>query len=478
MIMPRFGFWQGLVSACLLVLVLFGTSLAVWVRVRSSTRVTPAATPLSPEADRGPSVVGPLRFADVTESSGLDFRHRNGEEAGLRYILETLGGGVALLDYDSDGRLDVFVTGGGRFFKSSSGVGVQGWPNGLFRNEGGWRFRDVTIEAGLGDPCGYTHGVAVGDYDNDGDPDLLVTAYEGAVLFRNESGRRFVDVTAEVGLHAPGWSTSAAWADYDNDGWLDLYVGRYVEWSPATNPPCRYRETGPEVVDVCSPTVFPGLSESIYRNRGGETFVDVSRSVGLRPESKALGVVACDIDGDGDVDIYAANDTYGNCLYENRGDGTFAVVPDSSGATLSADGLPLGSMGVDAADIDADGDLDLWVTNYEGETNELFRNDRGTVYTPARWPWDSGRSRVPWWGGGRAWSTSTTTVGSTASSSTATSCTAMPARRRPSVHFSTTSGPTAGSTRSARPRAPSSPGTTRPEAAPSATSTVTATSTP
>jgi hypothetical protein len=318
----------------------------------------------------------------VTEGSGLDFRYRNGGEAGLRAILESLGGGVALLDYDGDGRLDVFVTGGGRFVRTDAGVGVQGWPNGLFHNEGNWKFRDVTTETGLDEPCGYTHGCAVGDYDNDGDPDLLVTSYEGAVLFRNEQGRRFVDVTAEVGLHAPGWSSSAAWADFDNDGWLDLYVARYVAWSPTNNPPCRYRDTGPEVVDICSPSAFSGLDDSIYHNRCSRGFVDVSRSVGLLPGGKGLGVLACDLDGDRDIDIYVANDTSGNTLYENRGDGTFTAVGDSSGATLSHEGIPTGSMGVDAADIDDDGDLDIWVTNYEGETNELYRNEGRMTFTP------------------------------------------------------------------------------------------------
>ena len=220
----------------------------------------------------------------------------------------------------------------------------------------------------------------MGDYDNDGDPDLLVTSYQGTTLYRNEAGHRFVDVTREAGLIEPGWATSAAWADLDRDGRLDLYVTRYVDWSPRNNPPCRYRYSGE--VDICAPSVFAGLTDALYHNEGGGRFREVGRSAGLQQGGKGLGVVACDLDGDRDVDLYVANDTTPNFLYRNRGDGTFDEVGFSAGVAMSAEGIAMGSMGVDAADADGDGDLDLWVSVYEGETNELYRNDGGMGFTP------------------------------------------------------------------------------------------------
>ena len=274
-------------------------------------------------------ILSPFDFHDATGESGIDFTYHNGEEVGLRTILESLGGGVAIFDFDGDGLPDLFFTGGGGFQKSSSGFSVNGLPNRLYRNLGDWRFRDVTAEYGLDRVTGYSHGAAVGDYDNDGDPDLLVTTYQGTTLYRNEAGRRFVDVTQEAGLIQPGWSTSAAWADLDRDGRLDLYVTRYVNWSPRNHPPCTYRYSGE--TDICAPSVFTGLTDLLYHNEGGGRFREVGRAVGLQEGGKGLGVVACDLDGDRDIDLYVANDTTPNLLYRNRGDGTFDEVGFAAG---------------------------------------------------------------------------------------------------------------------------------------------------
>jgi enediyne biosynthesis protein E4 len=327
------------------------------------------------------SLPGPIRFREMSAGSGVEFSYRNGEESKLRVILESLGGGAGLFDYDGDGRLDLFVVGGGRFISSGQGHEIEGLADRLYRNEGGWHFRDVTAEVGLSPTGRYGHGCAAADYDNDGDTDLLVTGYGGITLYSNEGGRRLRDITAGSGMDQPGgWCTGAAWADFDNDGRLDLYVVRYVDWSWANNPPCRYPIS--DQVDLCSPMLFRGQTDLLYHNEGDGRFTEVASRAGLIEEGKGLGVVACDLDGDRDIDLYIANDTSGNHLYRNRGDGSFEEVGKTSGAAFSSEGIANGSMGVDAADSDGDGDLDLWVSNYEGETNELYRNDGAMSFIP------------------------------------------------------------------------------------------------
>ena len=350
----------------------------------------------------------PGYFEDVTAASGIDFAHRNGEEAGLTTILESLGGGVALLDYDGDGRLDVFLTGGGAFDGPDKKT-IRGRPCKLLRNLGGYKFRDATAEAGLdqlegGAPWFYTHGAAVADFDNDGWPDLVVTGYGRLALFHNEpagSGRRLVDVTRKAGLTDTLWSTSAAWGDLDGDGFADLYVCHYVDWSWANNPPCKdYRDqTRP---DVCAPKVFTGLPDALYRNNGNGTFTEIGAAAGLQvprpdeeyarlthlsPEArdrlrravvakdfgKGLGVLIADLDDDGRPDVYVANDTSGNFLYLNRG-GRFEQVAAERGAAFDLNGRPTGSMGVDAADYNGTGRLSVFVANYQNESHALYRN--------------------------------------------------------------------------------------------------------
>jgi hypothetical protein len=351
----------------------------------------------------------PGYFEDVTAGSGIAFTYRNGEEAGLATILESLGGGVALIDYDGDGRLDVFFTGGGSF-DGPDHKAIKGHPCKLYRNLGGFRFGDVTAEAGLdrladGQPWFYTHGCAVADYDNDGWPDLLVTGWGRLALLHNvpdgAGGRRFEDVTQRAGLTDKLWSTSAAWADLDGDGWPDLYVCHYVNWSWDNNPPCKdYQDqTRP---DVCAPKVFTALPHVLYHNNGDGTFAEVGAESGLRvprldaayarlghlnPKArerlrqadrqkdygKGLGVLIADLDDDGRPDIYVANDTSGNFLYLNRG-GRLEEVAAERGAAYDDGGGTTGSMGVDAADYNGTGWLSLFVANYQNEAHALYRN--------------------------------------------------------------------------------------------------------
>lgn len=364
-------------------------------------------TPAAPSPAPPPA---PGYFEDVAAGSGIEFTHRNGEEAGLATILESLGGGVALIDYDGDGRLDVFVTGGGDFTGPDKKA-ITGHPCKLYKNLGGYKFRDVTAEAGLdklegGTPWFYNHGAAVADYDNDGWPDLLVTGYGRLALFRNEpggpGGRRFADVTRRAGLTDTLWSTSAGWGDLDGDGFPDLYVCHYVNWSWENNPPCKdYRDqTKP---DVCAPKRFDGLPDVLYRNNGDGTFTDVAAAAGLqvpraaddyaklthldpagrerlrraveqKDYGKGLGVLIADLDGDGRQDVYVGNDTSGNFLYLNRGGGRFEQVGLEAGAALDANGRPTGSMGIDAADYNGTGLLSVFVSNYENESHALYRN--------------------------------------------------------------------------------------------------------
>ncbi len=326
-------------------------------------------------------------FRDVTAECGIRAEYRNGEEAGHFAILETLGGGVALIDYDGDGLLDVLVTGGGAFV----GQEIRGRPCKLFRNRGGFRFEDVTARVGLdklagGQPWFYTHGVAVADYDRDGWPDLLVTGYGRLALFHNEpdgkGGRRFVEVTRQALLTDDRWSTSAAWADLDGDGYPDLYVCHYVDWSFANHPRCvgfdgRRR-------DICPPDRFAAVPHRLYRNNGDGTFRDVSKSAGLRVDhpqkdhGKGLGVLCVDVNGDGKPEVYVCNDTTDKFLYLNRSRvGTIRLeeVGLASGVARDYQGQPNGSMGVACADYDGSGRPSLWVTNYERELHALYHND-------------------------------------------------------------------------------------------------------
>jgi hypothetical protein len=351
----------------------------------------------APAPDGGAAEAG--YFRDRTPDSGVRHTYRNGQEAGHYAILESQGGGVALIDYDGDGLLDIYVPGGGYYDKTAAEFDkdrsrpprILGHPGKLYRNLGNWKFQDVSKEVGLDDPLFYTHGCAVADYDRDGWPDLLVTGWGRLALYRNvpdpqaPGGRRFVEVTKEVGLNDTLWSTSAAWADLDGDGYPELYVCHYGDWSFANHPFCSYRDNQR---DVCPPRQFKSLPHTLYRNNKGKEFTDVSEQAGLyqndaKKHSKGLGVVIVDFNDDGRPDIYVANDETQNLFYLNRGGLKFDEQGLLSGVALDDNGTGSGSMGVDAGDYDGSGRPSILVTNYQNEIHHLFRNLGGEQFAYA-----------------------------------------------------------------------------------------------
>jgi RNA polymerase sigma factor (sigma-70 family) len=326
-----------------------------------------------------PTTAGPNVFCDVTAESGIHFTYRNGEEAGHCALLEALGGGVAVLDYDNDGLMDIFIAGGG-CFAGPDNKEIRGHPCKLFKNVGQGRFQDVTRDVGLDGPSFYSHGAAVVDYDRDGWPDLLVTGWGRLALYHNEpdgkGGRRFVDVTERAGLPVGLWTTSAAFADLDGDGFPDLYVCQYVDWSFANHP--EVFGSGAKR-DICPPKLFRGLPHKLFRNNGNGTFTEVSQEAGLRSgvDGAGLGVVIADLDGDGKPDIYVANDSRGNFLYHNQcvpGEFSFVEVGKDAGVALDDQGVSNSSMGIAIGDIDGSGRPSLFVTHYENESHALYLN--------------------------------------------------------------------------------------------------------
>ena len=317
-------------------------------------------------------------FSDRTRALGIDFRHQRGASA-QKHLVETMGSGCALLDYDGDGRLDVLLINGGRTPDSPPFVPRA---HALYRNRGGARLEEVTREAGLDLPAGYGMGVAVSDYDNDGDPDLYLTHFGPNRLYRNNGDGTFSDVTGRAGVAGAEWSTGAAFFDYDRDGAPDLYVVNYLDATFERNPPCEMKG----IRAYCHPRHFAGVPDRLYRNLGDGRFGEVSRSSGiLNPEGKGLGVLAADFDGDGWVDLYVANDSVRNVLLRNKGDGTFSDVTLLSGTGYNSQAQAEAGMGVDAADYDGDSLLDIFVTNYDLETNALYRYQGNWLFGDERW---------------------------------------------------------------------------------------------
>ena len=308
-----------------------------------------------------------MRFVDRAEDAGIRFTVRNGEETGQFAILESLGAGVSLFDADADGQLDVIIPGGGEF----DGVTPVGLPFGFFRQLGKWNFEESSELAMLPVPKSFSHGVSVGDFDADGFSDLLVTGFREIMLLRNEGDGTFSDVTGDSRIASTGWSTGSAWADFTGDGILDLYVVNYVDWSPDNNPACLFGGRR----DVCSPKHFEAETDTLWVGRGDGSFSADEESAGLQPGGKGLAVLAADVDLDGDVDIYVANDTTPNFLYLNDGGGFFTEAGISSGTALGDPAEADGSMGVELGDFNNDGLPDLWVANYERQAFALYRNE-------------------------------------------------------------------------------------------------------
>ncbi len=312
-------------------------------------------------------------FRDVTEASGIDFTHSIGDSA-LSNLIESASGGVALLDYDGDGFLDLYMTNGAYVAGFSEGPVPRPRPtNRLYRNRGDGTFEDVTHEAGVGDP-GYSMGVAIGDYDNDGDPDLFVSNYGPNVLYRNDGNGSFTDVTGLAGVGGSECSVGAVWADFDNDGYLDLYVGNYIQFDPDYR--LFYAPDG-----FPGPLAYPGQPDVLYRNRGDGSFEDVTERMGVwRRDGRAMGVGAADVNDDGFVDLYVANDAMGNYLFVNDRGSRFHEVGLSAGVAYNHRGDATSSMAVDFADFDGDGNIDLFVSDmsysalYRNEGNGSFRD--------------------------------------------------------------------------------------------------------
>ena len=298
---------------------------------------------------------------------------------------EILGAGLALIDYDNDGDLDVYLLQGTMLEQGKKPLAPPppGWKPGnrLFRNmlseTGKLQFVDVTEKAGVGH-IGYAMGVAVGDYDNDGYQDIYVTNFGSNVLYHNNGDGTFTDVTKEAGVDDPRWSTSAAWVDYNGDGLLDLFVVNYIDFTVLGNKRC-YSPSGEP--DYCSPMAYHAIPSRLFRNLGNGKFVDATESSGIASAyGPGLGVICMDFNGDGLIDIYVADDTAANLLWLNQGNGTFKESGLDLGLALSADGLPKAGMGLTADDIDNDGHLEVLVTNLNREGVTLFRSDKQGMY--------------------------------------------------------------------------------------------------
>jgi hypothetical protein len=327
------------------------------------------------------AVVAPV--FDVNLPHGIDFTLQNSPTP-QKYLIETMPGGVALLDYNNDGLLDIFLVNGGRITnpvqmpENFDRQNPRYW-NRLYRQNKDGSFTDVTQQAGLANAGdgNYGMGVAVGDYDNDGYPDLFVTNYGKNILYHNNGDGTFTDVSAKAGVAGGGWSVSAGFFDYDNDGKLDLFVTRYMDWDTKHNKDC-----GGNYHTYCPPEEFPATTNFLYHNNGDGTFTDVSQRSGIAAKKgRALGVAFADYDEDGFTDIFVANDGMQQYLFHNNGNGTFTELGLDAGAALSADGRRLSGMGVVFQDYDNDGRPDVIVTELPREIYGVYHNDGGGSFS-------------------------------------------------------------------------------------------------
>ena len=320
-----------------------------------------------------------IRFTDITAELGVEFRHANGE-SGQKYFIEPIGSGVVLFDFDNDEDLDLYLISGSDLPGQTSPTTPT---NRLYRNDGD-TFTDVTIQAAVGD-TGYGLGGCVGDYNNDGFTDLYVTNYGPNVLYRNNGDGTFTDVRESTGTAGNQFSSGCAFVDVDADGYLDLYVVNYVQFDPATNPEC----TRQGIRTYCTPEALQGAADILYRNNGDDTFTDITVEAGIsggnekRVRGKGLGVVCGDVDNDGDVDVFVANDTTPNFLYLNDSNAAIKMTEEAlfAGVALSEEGRAYSGMGANLGDFDNDGYLDIVITNFQDQTNSLYHNAQSGFFS-------------------------------------------------------------------------------------------------
>jgi hypothetical protein len=306
-----------------------------------------------------------LRFSERAGQVGLNFAYENSSESEMSTILESLGGGVGIFDFDQDGSLDVVFPGGGIIRTNE----ITGRANGLFRQVASRRFMRCDEQAGIESVASYSHGVAIHDLDDDGFSDVLLTGYGALTLFMNQGDGCFIETTAIAGLTDNEWSSSAAFGDITGDGVVDLYVAHYANWSLANHPVCLTADK--KLQEICPPRSFAGVEDDLYVGLGDGRFIQ--RALPQDTPCKGLGVIIADLDLDADLDIYVANDTDPNFLYSNNG-GELLEIGWKSGTAVGFDGAVNGSMGVDCGDLNLDGKPDLWVTNYEQESICLYAN--------------------------------------------------------------------------------------------------------
>jgi enediyne biosynthesis protein E4 len=345
---------------------------------QSTSRTRPTSISLAPRVPESPGdrpERSPIRFREVVEGSGIDFVHVSGISPDKNYPTAN-GSGVAMLDYDGDGRLDLYFA-TTRNFPLDAPTASRG--NRLYRNRGDGKFEDVTERAGVG-YRGFCQGVAASDVDNDGDTDLFLANFGPNVLYLNHGDGTFREAKACFRGEGPPWSSGAAFLDYDGDGRLDLYVTCYGQWT-VDGEHAFYGDAAKGIRTYCSPMQMAPARHFLYRNRGDGTFEDATARAGiLRRDGRGLGVVAADVNLDGKIDIYVANDMCGNFLFLNRGDGTFEDLTEVSGASVTEAGYRQASMGVDAEDVTGDGLPELFVTNFENDYNTLYRNLDGRSF--------------------------------------------------------------------------------------------------
>jgi hypothetical protein len=310
----------------------------------------------------------PARFVDVTEQAGIRFTHVNGA-MGKKYLPETMGSGCAFFDFDSDGDQDILLVNATSW---SDAQASRSATSALYRNRGNGTFEDVTKGSGFDRPI-YGMGVAIGDYDSDGDSDVYLTALGPNVLLRNDGNGKFADVTAAAGVGDEGFGSSATWLDYDKDSDLDLFLLNYVQWSRETDIYCSLDG---KTKSYCTPESYDGASPVLYRNDGKGKFADVTRESGLHnPRGKGLGVAVFDFDEDGHLDLAVANDTQPNNLYKSNGNGTFTDVGVLAGIAFAESGVARGAMGIDAGDYDGSGRQSLIIGNFSNEMISLYHNE-------------------------------------------------------------------------------------------------------